>query len=354
MKSISLSRMSIAGAIALALTAATPALAASVEGVYKDKTVALLIGYGVGGTYGQTTLLLSHHFGKYIPGKPTVIMQSMPGAGGLKMANYAANAMPQNGLFIIMPPEMSVVSQLLRPKAVKYDINKFSFLGTVFGANQVMIVRRDTGIRSIEDLRKKEIIVASTGTGSPTFLVPAMMNGVLGTKFRIVTGYKGSAGTSHSVEQGETFGMTNSWVSWKANRPLWFNKKTDNFVVKLAQVGFTREPDLPDLPLLTELAANDDDRAAAAMLSTAAVIGRGLALPPGVPSFLIEPLRIAFWNTVNDPAFRSDASKQKLPVTPIKGADLQKTIGDTMKTMSPSAVAKATKYVFGTKARKKK
>ena len=333
--------------IAAGTLTAQIASAQNVADVYKNKTVTLVFGYGVGGTYGQTTLLLSKHIGKHIPGNPTVIMQSMPGAGGLKMTNYAYNAMPKNGLNLMMPPEMSVVSELLRPNKVKYKTTKFTFLGTVFGANQVMVVRRDTGIRSIEDLQKKELIVASTGKGSPTYLVPQMMNSLLGTKFKIVTGYKGSAGTSLSVERGETFGMTNSWVSWKANRPQWFNKPSNNFMVKLTQVGFTREPDLPDLPLLTELAKNADDKAAAAMLSTASIIGRGLAVPPGVPQGLIEPLRAAFWATVNDPVFKADAAKSKLPVIPIKGAELQKVIGDTMKTMSPQVIAKAKKYIFG-------
>ena len=333
--------------IAAGTLTAQVASAQSVAKMYKDRTVTILVGYGAGGTYGQTSLLLSRHLSNHIPGNPNVIVQHMPGAGGIKMTNYAYNVMPRNGMNVMMPPEMSVVSQLLRPKRVRFDTTKFTFLGTVFGANQIMVVRRDSGIRSLEDLMKKELIVASTGKGSPTFLVPQMMNSLLGTKFKIVTGYKGSAGTSLSVERGETFGMTNSWVSWKANRPQWFDKPNNNFVVKLAQVGFNREPDLPNLPLLTELAKNKDDKAAAAMLSTASVIGRGLALPPGAPARLVGPLRAAFWATVQDPAFQADAKKRKLPVIPIKGAELQKTIGDAMKTMSPRVIAKAKKYIFG-------
>jgi tripartite-type tricarboxylate transporter receptor subunit TctC len=351
-----MTRSILAGAALVAAATLTPQIAAaqSAADVYKDRTVTILVGYGAGGTYGQTSLLLARSMGKHIPGNPTVIVQHMPGAGGLKATNYAYNVMPKNGHNILMPPEMSVVSELLRPKKVKYKTTNFTWLGVVFGANQVMIVRRDTGVRSLEDLRKKEVIVASTGTGSPTYLVPAMMNGVLGTKFKIVTGYKGSAGTSLSVERGETFGMTNSWVSWKANRPQWFNKPADNFAVMLAQVGFTKEKDLQNLPLLHELATNDDDKAAAAMLSTASIIGRGLVFPPGVPSSLIEPMRTAFWNTVNDPAFRADAKKRNLPVIPIKGAELQSQVASAMAQMSPSAIAKATKYVFGTKPQKKK
>ncbi len=332
-----------------ALATAVPATAQSVEDVYKNRTVTLLVAYGAGGTYGQTALLLSQYIGKHIPGNPTVIVQHMPGAGGIKATNYAFNAMPKNGHNLFMPPEMIVVTQLLRPKRVKYITNKFSWLGTVFGANQVMMVRRDTGIRSIEDLTKKEIIVASTGTGSPTYLVPAMMNGVLKSKFKIVTGYKSSAGTTLSVEQGETFGMTNSWVSWLANRPTWFQGKDNDFAFKLAQIGFIKEKDLPNLPLLHEMAKTPDDRAAAEMLSTASIIGRGLAVPPGLPNNLLAPLRTAFADTVADPKFQADATKRKLPVIPIGGAELQKTVDRVIATMSPSAIATAQKYLFGTK-----
>ncbi len=334
-------------AAALFVTAiAGPAAAQSVADVYKDRTVTILVGYGAGGTYGQTSLLLARHFGKHIPGKPTVIVQHMPGAGGIKMTNYAYNAMPQNGQWVLMPPEMSVVSQLLRPKKIKFVTSKFTWLGTVFGANQIMIVRRDTGIKSLADLKKREIIVASTGTGSPTFLVPKMMNALLGTKFKIVTGYKGSAKTTLSVEQGETFGMTNSWVSWKKNRGPWFDGTDKSYALMLLQVGFTREPDLPNVPLLTDLTTNADDKAQAAMLSTASVIGRGLAFPPGVPRKLIGPIRAAFWATVTDPKFVAEANKRGLPVIPLKGPVIQKIVNDALK-MSPSAVAKARKNIFG-------
>ncbi|NQV82731.1 MAG: hypothetical protein HQ494_02820 [Rhodospirillales bacterium] len=335
-----------AAAIAFTAAIAAPAMAVSVKDTYNNRTVTILVGYGAGGTYGQTSLLLSRHLNKKIPGNPTLIVQHMPGAGGLKMTNYAYNVMPKNGLFVLMPPEMTAVSQLLRPKKVKYATNKFTWLGTVFGANQVFLVRRDTGIRSIADVTRKELIVASTGTGSPTFLVPKMMNGILGTRFKIVTGYKGSAKTILSMEQGETFGMTSSWISWTTQKADWIDRSPNSFAVILSQVGFTKEKELQDVPLLSELARNPDDKAAAAMLSTASVIGRGLAFPPGVPRSLVEPIRSAFWATVNDPVFKAYAGKRKIPVTPMKGAELQKIIADTMNSMSQSAIAKARKHIF--------
>jgi len=335
-------------AMAAASLAAGAASAQSVADVYKDRTITILVGYGAGGTYGQTSLLLSRHLGKFIPGNPNVIVQHMPGAGGIKMTNYAYNAAPKTGHYIMMPPEMILVSQLLRPKRVKYKSDKFTWLGTVFQANQVMTVRRDTGIKSIEDLTKREIIISSTGTGSPTFLVPAMMNGILKTKFKIVTGYKGSAKTTLAVEQGEAMGMTNSWVSWKKNRPQWFTDGDKSFLMKLCQIGYNKEPDLQNLPLLTELAQSPDDKAAAALLSTASVISRGLALLPGTPSKLVKPMQDAFWKTVTDPTFQKDAKGRNLPVSPLKGDEINKVVAEVL-TMSPTAVNNARQFVFGKK-----
>ncbi len=345
MKKILMSGIAAAAAFTVGANVAS---AQDVMKTYKDRTLTILVGYGAGGTYGQTSLLIARHFGKYIPGSPSVIVQHMPGAGGLKATNYAGNVMPKNGKNVFMPPEMTVVSQLLRPKKIKFDARKFTWLGRVFGANQVMAIRRDSGITSIDGLQKKSLVVGSTGTGSPTFLVPAMMNGILKTKFRIVTGYKGSANTSLAVEQGETFGMSNSWVSWKKNRPQWWNKPSNNFLVGLVQVGYTKEPDLPNMPLLTELATNPDDKAAAAMLSTAAVIGRGLAFPPGVSSGLVQPLRDAFMKMATSASFKKDAEGRGLPVTPMTGPEIQKVVNDSL-SMSQAAVKKARAHIFGKK-----
>lgn len=337
-----------ASAAVVASLTAGAAGAESVADVYKDRTVTILVGYGAGGTYGQTSLLLSRHLKNFIPGHPNVIVQHMPGAGGIKMTNYAYNAAPKTGHYIMMPPEMILVSQLLRPKRVKYKANKFTWMGTVFQANQVMTVRRDTGIKSIKDLTKREVIIASTGTGSPTFLVPSMMNGILKTKFKIVTGYKGSAKTTLAVEQGEAMGMTNSWVSWKKNRPQWFTDGDKSFLLKLCQVGYHKEPGLEHLPLLTELAKSPDDKAAAALLSTASVISRGLALLPGTPHKLVKPMQDAFWKTVTNPAFVKDATSRNLPVSPLKGDEINKVVAKVLQ-MSPTAVKNARQFVFGKK-----
>lgn len=330
---------------AAAILSAPPVAAKSAVDTYEGRTVTVLVGYGAGGTYGQTTLLLSQYLDKTIPGHPTIVVQYMTGAGGLKMANYAYNVAPKNGLYMLMPPELAVVSEVLRPEKIKYDASKFTWIGRVFGTNQVMVIRRDSGVSSLAGMTKTELPVASSGVGSPTDLVPTMANVMLGTKFKLVMGYTGMAGCSLSMERKETMGMSGPWSYWHKTRSAWFKGGNKSFVVPLFQSGVTKEPDLPNVPLLTALAKTPDDKAAATLLATSSVIGRGLAFPPGVPKELVDVLRTAFWSTVNDPAFKQDAAKRKLPWSPMKGAEIQKIVDHTL-AMSPAVATKIRKMVF--------
>jgi hypothetical protein len=337
----------LVGAIAVAMGAlvAQPAAADKVSDLYSGKTVTILFGYGTGGTYGKTSLVLSHHLGKHIPGNPTIITQSMPGAGGMKAANYAYNAMPKNGLYLLMPPDMSMVSQVLRPKKVKYDARNFTYLGRVFGSNNLIAVRRDSGVTTLEQAKTKQVIMGSTGKGSPTFIVTSLANGLVGTKFKIVQGYKGSARTKLAMEQGEVFGISLAWASWKNDKLAWFTGP-NSFAVGLLQSGYKRDKDWPNIPLISEMVTDADAKAAADLIATSTLIGRSLALPPGAPGFLTEPLRKAFWETVNSKAFMDDATRTKLPLLQKKGAEIQATV-DQILNMSPVAVAKARSAIFG-------
>jgi tripartite-type tricarboxylate transporter receptor subunit TctC len=335
------------GAVAVAAGAmlAQSVAADDAAKLYSGKTITIVFGYGTGGTYGKTSLVLSRHLSKHIPGNPTIITQSMPGAGGMKATNYAYNAMPKTGLYLLMPPDMSMVSQVLRPKKVKYDARKFKWLGRVFGSNNLIAVRRDSGVTTLEQAKNKQVIMGSTGKGSPTFIVTSLANGLVGTKFKIVTGYKGSARTKQAMEQGEVRGVSLAWASWKNDKLAWFTG-SNSFAVGILQSGFQRDKDLPDIPLIGELVTDPDAKTAADLIATSSLIGRSLALPPGAPDFLVEPLREAFWKTVNSPEFAAEAKKTRLPLLPKKGGEIQETV-DRILNMSPTAVTKARKAIFG-------
>ncbi len=340
--------------VALASTAAltmgaTAATAQDITDVYKDRTVTILVGYGAGGTYGRTSLLLGKHFGAAIPGSPTMVVQHMPGAGGLKATNYFYNVAPKHGLNLLMPPEMTVVSALLRPEKVKFEVKEFTWLGRVFGQNTTLVVRRDSGIRSIKDLMTRKINVASSGKGSPTFLIPTLLNGLLGTKLKPVIGYRGSQKMQFAMEQGEVAGVALGWTAWISGRPQFFTGGDKSFALPLVQSGYTRQKGIEHIPLIRDLITDETDKNVARMLGSAGVLGRGLVLPPGAPRRLVQPLRTAFANVTKKKAFIKDALSRGLMVDPISGADIQKVINELM-SMPKATVERARNLIFPKKS----
>ncbi len=343
---LKLFKTSIAGfaVVTLGAALAIPAQAEPLGNFYKDRTITILVGYGSGGTYGRTSLLLGKHLGKVIPGNPTIIVQHMPGAGGIKAANFAYNAMPKQGYNLLMPPEMSIVSELLRPKKVKFKTKDFTWLGRVFGQNTTVVVRRDSGVKTLEDAMKKQVIVASSGKGSPTFLIPTLLNALLGTQFKIVTGYKGSRKMQHATEQGEVHGVALGWTGWISAKPHWF-KGDYSFAIPLVQSGFKRQAGIKHVRMIREVLTNKEDIQIAEMLASASMLGRGLVLPPGAPKKLVAPLRKAFAAITKDKAFIKDAYKRGLEVDPISGADIQAKVNEIL-AMSPATVKKARLLIF--------
>ena len=230
------------------------ALAQSPADFYKGRTVTILHGFGVGGTYGKTSLSLAREL-KSILGADSVIVQNRPGSGGLKMTNYAYNVAPKDGSVLLMLPDTLVVTQLTRPKAAKYEADKFTFLGGALKVNSVLVVRSDTGVKKWSDLKTKEVPLASSGVGSQTYQVPAIVNGLLGTKMKIVKGYRGSRKMLLAMEQGEVAGINLTWLAFKTNRQVWFE---NGFAVPVIQMGPAPEAELANVPMLKDLVAAED------------------------------------------------------------------------------------------------
>jgi tripartite-type tricarboxylate transporter receptor subunit TctC len=318
--------------------------------LYRGRTITILVGYGSGGTYGRTSLLLAEYIGKYIPRKPNVVVQHMPGAGGLKATNYAANVMPANGLNLLMPPEMTIASAILRPKKVKFKPQEFKWLGRVFGQNNAVVIRRDSGVTDWKGLLKKQVIVASSGKGSPTFLVPAMLNGLLGTKLKIVTGYSGSRKMQLSVEQGETQGSALGWLAWSSGRPDWFKNGMGpggkSTAIPVLQIGYSPMKGIEKVPMIQDQLKSADDKKIANVLASASIIGRALVLPAGAPDWLTTVLRGSFAKVVKDKKFVAGAYKRRLDVNPLSGAEIQGVVQDLMN-VSPALAKRARKLIFG-------
>jgi tripartite-type tricarboxylate transporter receptor subunit TctC len=309
------------GLLLACVASATPLKADAVADFYRGKTVNVLIGVGAGGEYDLQARLVARHIGKHIPGNPTVVAQNMTGAGGLKMANYLYEVAPKDGTYIGMIANSFPALQVVGLDGLNFDSSKFGWLGTIAATTETMAVWHSAGVKSIDDVREREIVAGASGKGAITYTLPAVMNEVLGTKFKIVTGYTGGNQINLAMERGEVQARNNTWSSWKATKPDWLRDKKLTIIV---QAG-PRASDL-DAPSLEDLAKTPEDRQLVELIVSGTRLGRPLALTPGVPADRLKALREAFAATMKDPEFLQEAQKLNFDVNPVLGEELQQVV----------------------------
>ena len=312
---------------------------------FTGKQIKLTIGFGFGGTYGKYSRMFAEHLKNHIPGNPDIIVESRPGAGGLLAMNYAARAMPAaGGLNYVVPVDSSVVVQLMRPKKAKFDMRKFTWIGSANQTNVILVVRSDTGVKKWEDMRNISVPMGSTGLASTSTIMPGLVNNMLGTKMKIVTGYKGSSKTGLSVEQGENRGSAFNWLFWKSKYERWF-KGDKPFARAILQLGHFKDPELPNVPMMKEVTdAKYHD--VLKFIGSLGLIGRGLAAPPGTPPGAIAVMQKAWEKMVKDPKFLADAKKRKLRVIAADAATIQKVVNDSIANTSADVVKRAAKLAY--------
>lgn len=327
-------RLAVFCACAAAL-AWIPARAQPATDFYAGKRITIVVGYETGGSYDVYARLLSRHMGKYIPGNPAFVIQSMLGAGTRLAANWLYNAAPKDGTTIGMVDQNIPLDQALGLPGVQFDVRRFHWLGNMVEINNTLVTWYTSGVTNIEQAREKPVLMASNAGTSPALIYPLVANRFLGTKFKIITGYPNATEMNLAMERGEVEARgSNSWQSWKLLKPDWLREKKINIIF---QVGFRREPDLPDVPLLTELAQNDADRTVLAMVSAPIAFARAFILPPEVPSDRVALLRAAFDRALQDPELIEDARKEKLEVSPMLGSRVQQIVEQTLNT-PPDAI----------------
>jgi tripartite-type tricarboxylate transporter receptor subunit TctC len=331
-------------AIAVIAGSSQPAAAQqSVEEFYKGKNVDLVIGYAPGGGYDLYARMVAQHIGNHIPGKPNIIPRNMPGAGSRTAVVWLSNIAPKDGTVLATADQSLSVAQAMGDKGLSVDVSKLIYIGNPNADNNTTAVWHTTGVKTIEDAKTKEIPMGATG-GSTSSQYPRTMNAVLGTKFKVILGYPGGTDINLAMERGEVGGRgSNAWASWKSTQPGWLKEKKINILV---QIGLTKAPDLPDVPLLIDLAKNDEDRALLKLMSASTTIGRPLFTSPGVPPERVKALRDAFDATMKDPAFLADAEKRNFDINPVRGEELQKIVAEIVAT--PKQVADRLQSIIGT------
>jgi len=314
------------GIIAAVGLATAGALAQSAADFYRDKNIKLIVAAGSGGTYAVYARLLARHWKKYIPGNPTVVIQHMPGGGGLKGAGYLQNVAPRDGSVIGMPLQTVAAAQVLRPSKAKHDVRQWQWIGNMTVLRNTVGAWHTSGVKTVADARLKEIIIGSTGRGGDMFMVPKLANEMLGTKFKIVLGYRGIRDVDKALEGGEVQGRAGSWLSWKLSHADWIR---DGKVTQLMQVGFSRAPDLPDVPLMQELATNDMDRKVLEFFGLTTRMARSVTALPETPAYLVAALRSSFDRAMKDTALIAEAAKRGVPLEPMGWKEVQAAARDT-------------------------
>jgi tripartite-type tricarboxylate transporter receptor subunit TctC len=322
-------------AAAIAFAATTPSYAeTSVAEFYHGKQIQLVIGYSPGATYDLYARLVSRYLGAHIPGHPTVVPVNMPGAGSRTAAMYIYSVAPQDGTVLGTADQSLAVEQAMGDPTLRMDAAKLQYVGNPIADNNTTVTWYTSGIKTIDDARKQVVTVGATG-GSTSSQFPRAMNALLGTRLKIIYGYPGANDINLAMERGEVQGKgSDSWAAWKATRPEWLKDHKINILV---QIGLEKEPDLPDTPLLMDLASNDQDRAVLKLLSTPAEIGRPIFAGPHVPADRIQALRTAFDETMKDPGFLKDAATAHALLSPVTGQHLQTLVDGIVSTPKPIA-----------------
>jgi tripartite-type tricarboxylate transporter receptor subunit TctC len=304
---------------------------------YKSKNIDLMIGYSVGGGYDVYARMIARYFGKHMPASPMVVPKNMEGAGSLRLANWLYNVSAKDGAVLATIGRGTAFDPLLGHKAAQFDATKFNWIGSANDEVSVCVVWTSRSkVKTFSDLLTTELTVGGTGAAADTDQFPRILNGVLGTKMKIVTGYPGGNDVNLALERGEVDGRCGwSWSSVKSTRASWL---ADKKITVLMQLSLSKHPDLPDVPLVTDLAKTDEQRQILRLIFARQVMGRPYLAPPGVPAERVDALRKAFMDTMADKDFVADVEKAQLEITPVAGEAVQKLVGDIYQT--PPAIAK--------------
>ena len=326
--------------LAVALIAALAAAPAFAQ-YYAGKTVTIVVGYKTGGGYDATARLLARHLPKHIPGKPTVIVQNMPGANSIIAANHVYNVVKPDGLAIATFNRNLPIAQLTGVQGVKFDMTKFAWIGSAASESTILAIRADLPYKSFEDLRRadREIVIGATGPGANTYDFPLLLKELLGVKLKIVTGYPSSADIMLAVERKEVDGRAGSYSS--------ILRFIERGLVRPLVRGRAVEPGIENLPVDENLAPNPRAKAIMALRSAPEVVGRPYVMHPETPAEHVKTMRQAFAAAIKDPELVAEGKKAKMELEFVDGDEAVKVMKDVL-SQPKDIVEEFSKYIkFG-------
>lgn len=331
----------IAATVSLLAGLCASAAALAQQGVadfYKGRSVSIVMGTGPGGSYDLYGRLLANHFGKHLPGNPSMIVEHMPGAGGATAANFMFGAGPQDGSKILLTHALPLIEKL-QGGGVRFESRKFQWLGAYDQISQVLAIWHTSPGGTINELKTKDVVLGSMGRSHLSYQWATLLKDALGAQFRVIAGYPTGGELNMAMERGEIAGWTIAWENLTGNASWLKDKK----VLIPVQFTLTRMKELPDVPTLIEL-AQGESKEIAEFLAAGTPHARGLAAGPGVPAARVEALRAAFDAMMKDPAFLEEAEKRNLAISPRNWKEVSD-LTDRIVNVSPEFVAKVKKAV---------
>lgn len=318
---------------------------AAAQDYYKGKTLTIYIGFEPGGSYDYYGRLLARHIGKHLPGAPTVVASSMPGAGGLRAANYLFAAAPKDGTAIGIVTQTLPLEELLGNAAVKYKTVDFNWIGRVTDVAGIMMSWHTSQSKTPADLARRETPIATTGPGSVTFGFPVLLNALGNTRFKVVSGYQGAAAGMLAMERGETEASTTDWNTLRTAKADWLRDKKVNLLMLYAG---SRIKERPEVPYAAEFATNADGRQILALYASGQdVIGRSFLAPPAMPAARVAELRQAFNRAMADLELKAEIDKSTADFNPVAGEVLQQQVAALTK--APPALVSRMKELLTVK-----
>jgi tripartite-type tricarboxylate transporter receptor subunit TctC len=325
-------------AVVLSLVTTTAAKAQSVADFYRGKTITYNLAVPDGASWGLYARTFIEHLRKHIPGNPNVILQVMPGGGGVAAGNHIFNVATKDGTVIGTPLSTAMVFAATDPGQVMYDPRKFSWIGSMAVVQDVITVWHTAPAKTLDDAKRIELIMGATGKGSNSFQDVALANNLLGTKFKPVRGYKGGAEINIAIERGEVHGRSTTWDSWPGSHPDWLRDKK---LIHLVQLGPRKLPEIgEDVPLFRDLVSGEQ-QAIVDFIGVSLAMGRAVYAPPGMPKDRLEALRAAFLDTMKDPAYIAQAKKLKLDTETWQTGDAVERIVNEAFSLTPALIQKA-------------